>query len=196
MWHRLRDVTQITTGYPFRGKVHPEEGGDVMVVQIKDIDAESGLTADRTLQLRGRDGKYDRYLLSTGDVLFQSRGSRHPVALVDVPIRGIAALGLHVLKSDRRRLRPEFLVWYLNHPNGQAEIKDVAKGSYVPFVSKAALEDLRIPIPPIQTQNKIVEIASLRQREQQLALQLEHLRQQVVDSATWQAAAGDKSKRN
>src|SRR5258707_10311510 len=97
MWHRLRDVTEITTGYPFRGKVYPEEGGDVMVVQIKDIDAESGLTADRTLQLRGEGGKHDRYLLAPGDVGFQSRGSPHPAAPGDTTIRQIAALGLHAL---------------------------------------------------------------------------------------------------
>jgi hypothetical protein len=194
MWHRLRDVAEITTGYPFRGKVYPEEGGDVVVVQIKDIDAESGLTADRALQLRGEGGKYDRYLLAAGDVLFQSRGSRHPAALVDTTIRGIAALGLHVLKPNRRRIRPEFLVWYLNHPNAQAEIKDIAKGSYVPFVSKAALGELRLPVPPMQTQDRIVAIADLRQTERQLALQLEHLRQHLVDGANWQAVAREESK--
>jgi hypothetical protein len=196
MWHRLRDVTEITTGYPFRGKVYPEEGGDVMVVQIKDIDAETGLTADRTLQLRGDGGKYDRYLLSDGDVLFQSRGSRHPAAMVDASIRGIAALGLHVLKPDRRRVRPEFLVWYLNHPNAQVEIKDIAKGSYVPFVSKAALEDLRIPVPPMEMQETIVEIADLHKKERLLAFQLEELRQHLVDKVTWQTVARNKSKGN
>jgi hypothetical protein len=194
MWHRLRDVAQISTGYPFRGKVYPEEGGDVMVVQIKDIDAESGLTADRTLQLRSEGGKYDRYLLAAGDVLFQSRGSRHPAALVDATIHGIAALGLHVLKPNRRRIRSEFLVWYLNHPKAQADIKDIAKGSYVPFVSKAALEDFKLPVPPMQMQDRIVEVADLQQRERQLAVQLEHLRQHLVDSATWQAVARERSK--
>jgi hypothetical protein len=196
MWYRLRDVTEITTGYPFRGKVYPEEGGDVMVVQIKDIDAESGLTADRTLQLRGEGGKYDRYLLAAGDVLFQSRGSRHPAALVDTTIRGIAALGLHVLKPNLRRIRPEFLVWYLNHPNAQAQIKDIAKGSYVPFVSKAALEQFRLPVPPMQIQDRMVAIANLRQRERKFAVQLEQLRQHLVDGVTWQAVARDNSKGN
>lgn len=194
MWHRLRDVAEISTGYPFRGKVYPEEGGDVMVVQIKDIDAESGLTADRTLQLRSEGGKYDRYLLAAGDVLFQSRGSRHPAALVDATIHGIAALGLHVLKPNRRQIRSEFLVWYLNHPKAQADIKDIAKGSYVPFVSKAALEDFRLPVPPMQMQDRIVEVADLQQRERQLAVQLEQLRQHLVDSATWQVVARERSK--
>jgi hypothetical protein len=192
MWHRLRDVAKITTGYPFREKVLPEVGGDVTVVQIKDIDADAGLTLDRTLQLHGQDGRYDRHLLERGDVLFQSRGSRHPVALVDVPIRAIAALGLHVLRPDQERVKPEYLVWYLNHPNAQAKFKDTARGSSVQFVSKGDLEEFKVPIPTLAIQEKIVATIRLCDHERKLSAQLVRLRQQLIDGATWMAATRTK----
>jgi hypothetical protein len=46
----------------------------------------------------------------------------------------------------------------------------------------------------MQTQDRIVAIADLRQTERQLALQLEHLRQHLVDGANWQAVAREESK--
>src|SRR5438132_209589 len=136
MRQRLAEVADIYAGFPFREKVSPEEGGDVAVVQIKDIDALTGLTVDNTLRLRSAGGRFDKYLLAVGDVLFQARGSRHPVAVITSPLRGIASLGLHVLRPHAPRVRPAYLAWYLNHPNTQALLKDSARGSYIPFIAK------------------------------------------------------------
>lgn len=192
MWCHLADVAHLFTGYPFRGKVNPEEGGDVAVVQIKDIDALTGLTVDDALRLRGAGGKFDKYLLAAGDVLFQARGSRHPVAVVAAPVRGIASQGLHVLRPHAFRVRPAYLAWYLNHPNTQTRLKDSARGSYIPFISKGDLEEFFVPVPPLDVQDRIVTVDELRRHAMELEMQLQRLQQQNVDAVTWQAAASMK----
>jgi restriction endonuclease S subunit len=192
MWRSLADVADVFTGYPFRGKVYPEEGGDLAVVQIKDVDAAAGLRLEDLIMLRAEGGKYDRYLLSTGDVLFQSRGSRHPVAVVRDGMHGIAALGLHVIRPNKKHIRPEYLAWFMNHPKTQAKLKDTARGSYIPFVAKGDLAAFSIPIPSLEVQDRIGGIDHLRRQERQLVSRLNKLLQEQTDAATWVAATRKK----
>jgi Type I restriction modification DNA specificity domain len=188
MWRTLADVADVFTGYPFRGKVNPQLGGDLAVVQIKDVDATAGLRLKNLLMLRDEGGKYARYLLEAGDVLFQSRGSQHPVAIVRDGLHGIAALGLHIIRPKKKYLRPEYLAWYMNHPNTQERLKDAARGSYIPFVAKGDLAAFKVPIPPLDVQDRIGRIDQLRRQEQQLTSRLNELMQEQTDAATWVAA--------
>jgi restriction endonuclease S subunit len=188
MWRSLAEVADVFTGYPFRGKVYPEEGGDLAVVQIKDVDAAAGLRLENLIMLRDEGGKYGRYLLRAGDVLFQSRGNRHPVAVVRDGMHGIAALGLHVIRPSKKHLRPEYLAWFMNHPKTQAKLKEAARGSYIPFVAKGDLAAFSIPIQSLEVQDRVSQIDRLSQQERQLALRLNDLSQERIDAATWAAA--------
>ena len=40
---KLANITIITTGYPFRGKIPEKSGGGVRVVQMKDVSSENGI---------------------------------------------------------------------------------------------------------------------------------------------------------
>jgi len=192
MYKRLTEVADISAGYPFREKIFPEEGGDVVVVQIKDIDASTGLTVDDTLKLRSACGKFDKYLLAVGDVLFQARGNRHPVAVVAAPLVGIASQGIHVLRPHASRVRPEYLAWCLNHPNTQAKLKDSARGSYIPFIAKGDLETFSVQIPSLEMQDKIIAVDKLNRLVRQLEAKLEILERQYADAVTWLAATSKR----
>lgn len=185
----LGNVADVSTGYPFRRKVEPEAGGDVVLVQLKDMDGVEGVTASGAIALRNEGGKYERYLLQAGDLLFQSRGSRHPVAVVGAGIRGIAATGLHTIRPHRGRVLPEYLSWWLNHPVSQEKlVSKVARGQYIPFVSKADLLAFLVPVPSLEAQRKIIEVDRLRRLERALQEQLDTLTQQLVDDVTFAAA--------
>jgi restriction endonuclease S subunit len=185
----LGDVASVSTAYPFRKKVESELGGDVPLIQIRDIDNVERALGTGTVVLRNDGGKYDRYILREGDLLFQSRGSRYPVAVVGVSVRGIAASGLHVIRPTRVRVIPEYLAWWLNHPVSQGKLaKDIARGTYIPFVSKRDLEAFLVPTPEIAVQSQIVAVDRLRRRERNLCRQLDVLIQQLMDSVTMAAA--------
>ena len=188
MWTPLGDVARVSTGYPFRRKVEAEEGGDIVVIQIKDVDSTEGISEGGTIVLRSEGGKYENHLLQAGDLLFQSRGSRHPVAVVEGGVRGIAATGLHVIRPDPERVMPHYLAWWLNHPQSQTRLTGVARGTYIPFISAGELVAFRVALPSLAVQTRIVEIDHLRRLEQKLGARLEQLNQQLVDAATWMAA--------
>jgi hypothetical protein len=192
----LDTVAEVSTGFPFRKKVEAEEGGDIVLVQIKDLGGVEGVKATGSVMLRGDQGKYERYLLQTGDVLFQSRGSRYPIAVVERGIRGIAAAGLHVIRPNTERVLPRYLAWWLSHPTSQAKIRDdLARGTYIPFVSKRDLEKFMVPVLSLEVQRRIAELDELRAQERRLRERLGELTQQLVDGVTL-AAATNKLSRN
>jgi restriction endonuclease S subunit len=186
----LGDVATISSGFPFRKKVESEPGGDLVLVQIKDVDDTEGLSRAGEITLRSESGRYDRYLLRPGDLLFQSRGSRHPVAVVESAVRGIAASGLHVIRLTADAVLPAYLAWWLNQPECQARLRNaVAHGTYVPFVSTSDLKNFAVLVPPLEMQRRIVEVDLLRRRERVLSQRLQDLTQQLIDGVTLLAAS-------
>ena len=63
---------------------------------------------------------------------------------------------------------PEYICWYLNHPEVSTLIKAQQTGSSTLLLHKSILENLKIPIPDLNTQKKIVKISKLQQKEQEL----------------------------
>jgi Type I restriction modification DNA specificity domain len=194
MWPQLREVAEIHTGYPFRGKVIPEEGGDVAVIQMRDIDPAVGLRPASCLRLRGQDGRFDKYLVRPGDLLMQSRGSRNTSILVDQAVRGIAALGLYVIRPKSDAIRAEYLAWYLGHPRVLPQLRDKARGTYIPFVPKAGLAEITIPVPTLDVQEKIIAVHRLHAEQARLTANLEQKLRELADAATWQFAASIQRK--
>jgi restriction endonuclease S subunit len=189
MWTPLGEVARVSTGYPFRRKVETEEGGDIVLIQIKDVDSTEGVSEGGTIVLRSEGGKYEKHLLQGGDLLFQSRGSRHPVAVVEGGVRGIAATGLLVIRPDPLRVMSGYLAWWLNHPQSQEKLtRGVARGTYIPFISKGELDAFLVALPALAVQARIVEVDRLQRLERKLGAQLEQLNQQLADAATWLAA--------
>lgn len=190
MWQRLGDIAQIFTGYAFRGSIDEDHEGDLTVFQIKDVSA-GRLDVESALRIRDRG--YERHYLMSGDLLFQSRGSQHPVAVYVAQIRCIAAAGLHVVRADSSRVRPEYLAFTLNHANSQAKLRGGVRTSSAPFISVSDLREFSVPVPSLDVQQRLIEIDQLQQREQALIAQLSALRQTYLDTLTWQAAtAGSK----
>ncbi len=188
MWTPLGDVARVSTGYPFRRKVEAEEGGDIVLIQIKDVDSTEGVSATGTIVLRNEGGKYEKHLLEEGDLLFQARGSRHPVAVVEGGARGIAATGLLVIRPNHQRVTSRYLAWWLNHPRSQTKLTSVARGTYIPFISKGELDAFLVALPALAVQARIVEVDRLQRLQEKLSAQFQQLNQQRLHAATWMAA--------
>jgi len=192
----LGNVASVLTAFPFRKRVEPEQDGTVALIQMRNVDVDNaeGALGSGPVMLRNDGGKYDRYLLREGDLLFQSRGSRYPAIVVPAGAHGIAANGLHVIRPSQPETLPEYLAWWLNHPASQAKLaKDVARGTYIPFVSKRDLEAFLVPMPPVEKQLQIVAVDRLRRRERVLRGRLDALTQELVDGATITAALRNNS---
>lgn len=186
MQRRLGDIVEVRTGFPFRKKVDPIEGGTLAVVQATNIDDVAGLRANDCIRIED-DMQYLKHLLRPNDVLLQGRGHRFGVTIVGGPIHAIAALGVLVLRP-RKEVEPQYLRWLFRHVRVRDELIGLSRGSYIPFLSKGDLEELRVPVPPLPVQQQIAHLQSLHERELALTQELSQKLTQLSDAATWHAA--------
>ena len=99
-----------------------------------------------------------RSKLEINDILFSAVGTVGKIAFVDVhPTNFDVNESTFVLKPNKKNIVPKYLVYYLKSDFVQNEVKKSLKGSTLVGLRKNKLEDLEIPIPSIETQEKIVK---------------------------------------
>ena len=122
----------------------------------EDIEFIEGKTARITEQARRLINK--RSKLEINDILFSAVGTVGKIAFVDVePNNFDVNESTFILKPNKKNIIPKYLVHYLRSDFIQNEVKKSLKGSTLAGIRKNKLEELMIPIPTIETQEKIVE---------------------------------------
>lgn len=179
---KLGELADIRTGYPFRSRLEHDPAGDVVVIQMKDIDDVDLLHPEHAIKVVLPAGK-EGHLLQPGDLVFRSRGRTNTVALVGAEI-GAAVLAAPMLLIRPRGVWPAYLHWFINTSRAQAALAALAEGTSVRMISKEALQTLEVPVPSAERQRQMVELATLAQQEQALmamiAMQRKHLNEELL----------------
>jgi len=185
---KLFEVAEVRMGYSFRSRLEPELNGDVSVIQMKDIDDSNLLHPEGLVRIRMPELK-DRHLVQDGDLMFKSRGASNTASLVG------DNLGRTVLVAPMMQIRPDvdkidagYLQWFINQPSTQATLAGQAAGTAVKMVSKAALEQLEIDVPSLETQRKIVEVGRLLSMEVKLMAEIVDRRKALIERILKQKA--------
>lgn len=181
----LKHIASIQTGVFAK----PVPDGDVIYLQAKHFDEAGQISVELHPDLMA-DTIPERHLLRQGDVLFAAKGTKNFAAVYNLEEPAVASTSFFVIRLEnefRHRILPEFLVWLMNHPVAQAYLKGQAMGSSIVSISKGVLEELEISIPNIATQEIILKISNLRNKEIRLKQQLEVLKnkqiQQIINNA-------------
>ncbi len=118
-------------------------------------------------------------MLPVRSVLLSSRAPIGLVAINTLPV--CTNQGFKSLVPRFDLVSPEFLFWWLKAREKQ--IRSKGRGATFKEVSKKIVEDLRIPLPPIEEQKRIVEILNkadvLRATRQATIAQLDTLTQSI-----------------
>ena len=126
----------------------------------------------------------EKHLLNEGDILFAAKGTKNFAVSVKNKMGACVAsstfLVLRIKNDFQKIILPEYLVWFLNHPHNQIQLKAKAIGTGLPSISKKALEDMEITLPEMSTQQNIVIIDSLRKKEKKLKNNIEKLREKQI----------------
>ncbi len=157
---------------------------------MRNIDENSRLDTTallRTSQINAKDSQFVR----KGDLIFRARGQTNTASLVEEDIDSaiVAAPLLHVRTTQ---VNPEYLQWFLNLPRTQRQLAELAVGTALQLISKANFESICIPIPPAELQNKIVELAKLKRREQALLAKISELESRYLDAALMEAVRNSR----
>ena len=165
----LKTLAILMAGQPLRGSIENVPDGEVAVVQMKDVDPENGLQKDRCYRINLTGRKKPDYLRQ-GDILFVGRGYRIFAVLVDENLKQtVASPHFFILRiKPERPIRPDYLVWYINHTRAQRYFSKHVAGTALPHINRQTLEDLPVILPPLQVQERIVNAHRCRLKEKAL----------------------------
>ncbi|WP_050791338.1 restriction endonuclease subunit S [Burkholderia thailandensis] len=161
----LAAIAEVRMGYSFRSRLETDADGDVVVIQMKDVDDANLLHPEGLARIRMPELK-DRHLVQEGDLLFRSRGVTNSAALVGGGLgRAVLAAPMLLIRSNTEIVEPAYLQWFINHPATQAALAGQAAGTAVKMLGKGVLDGLEVTLPPLERQHLIVEVAQLASRE-------------------------------
>lgn len=178
----LKQITSLMAGHPFRGSIQHASDGEVSVVQMKDVDPESGIDSTDLFKVHLTGWKNPDYL-KPGDILFNGRGNRIFAVLVERDFRTTVA-GPHffIVRVQPTIVRPAYLVWYINHNQAQRYFKRHVAGTALPHINRTTLEDLPVIVPPLEVQERIVNAHVCRLKEKALLERLIEKKKQFLDA--------------
>ncbi len=194
----LPQVCTIQSGFTARGRLDPAEHGNVLALQLRDVAPNGSIDFNNLTAIR-LDPVPEKYLVRSGDVVFRSRGESTTAAVIDSPLRlpVLAVLPLMILRPDPQVLSGPYLAWVINQEPAQRHFDESAQGTSLRMVPRSSLEDLKLALPSLETQQRILQIVALAEQERDLAQQLtlrrhELIRRLLVERASKRASATRK----
>lgn len=166
----LNNITDIATGYPFRGKIKSDTLG-IPVIQMKDI-KDDEIQWD-TIVRSDLDGN-SSHLLQQNDLLCAGKAkNNYFILLDDLTERTVCSPHFFRLRiRDKERIFPQYLNWVLNSNKVQSQLQAEQVGTTTFSIRKETLQKLKIPIPPMHEQAHLMElirtVEANTQRQQQL----------------------------
>ena len=170
---RLKDLSTISSGYPFRGRIDDGARGEVSVVQIKNVDAETGVDWENLVRTR-LTGRRKPDLLRKDDILFIAQGGRNIAACVKkIDVDAVCSPHFFLIRLKWGvPLLPAFLSWQINQTMAQRYLSVSATGSHVTGIRRQVLENLPVSVPDMEKQEKIVAFHEMVVREKKLLLDI------------------------
>ncbi|MBK9148700.1 MAG: hypothetical protein IPM12_12900 [Flavobacteriales bacterium] len=124
-------------------------------------------------------------LLREGDVLLIGKGSTNVAAVWQGGDEdAVASSMLYVIRPDTTRVLPGYLAGYLNSRPAQAQMAAYRKVGTVAVLDRSALDQLLVPVPSIEEQQKLVRLADAAQRTRLHLTELSNAYAQLLD-AVW-----------
>lgn len=166
-WKKLKNILiSINTGLNPRKKFVLNDKSEVLTswyITTKDysqnekIEFLENKTARISEEARKKINQRSR--LEKGDLLFSAVGTVGKIALVDIePSNFDVNESTFILKPDYSIVNNRYLMYYLRGSVFQDKLHSKLRGSTLSGIRKGDLECMEIPIPSLETQEKIVEI--------------------------------------
>ena len=185
MIRTLRETAEIYLGQSIRDKIENVPSGSHYIVQMKDVVKNLGVKSEGLYKINLK-GRVEPRLVKKGDLLFVSRvfrGSLPYSVLVNIDLPNlVAAPTFTILSVDKDIVRAEYLNWFINsEAHGGKYFKKNAMGSSILNIPKSVLSDMEVPIPSLETQDKIIKLIKTADHEKEIMESLIEKRRVFMD---------------
>lgn len=173
----LKEISNISMGYVFRQKIEYISDGNYSLLTGENFSGqEISLENGQYLKKVRVDNIKKENILKSNDILFKAKGFFHEAIYIKkIPENTITTSLFFVVRIKDKKVLPEYLCWYLNRTSVQSEFERLSgsvAGLSISNVSMKVFENIKIIIPSIQEQKKIIEINNLAKKEVALLLEI------------------------
>lgn len=173
--YQLSDIAEISFGVYAKTILTSENNvGLIPYLQIGDFDYLGTLQPQKISTFVEDDFNNDKFFLKAGDILLPAKGIRNTALLYSEHYpKAVASSLFFILRIEDRRVLPQFLTIYLNHPNTQAKIRTMISSSVtVPTLNKKDFQKLLIPMLPLIEQERFIQLNFMQSEERKLTNQI------------------------
>lgn len=175
---KLKDIAAIQFGY----YAQSSNEGTIPYLQAKQFNEFGQLIYESDTFLED-DAKTQANLLEEGDILFVSKGFRFFAAEYKTAFgKAIASSIFFVIKPDRTKLLPSYLVTVLNLPKNIAHFQQLGAGSSIPSIRKIELADFTFNLPSLDQQHQIASLRALYLRDIEITQDLIKQKQNLFNA--------------
>lgn len=177
---KLGDIAQLQFGFYSK----PEEGGNIAYLQAKHFN-DRGKQSHNIDTFISIDKKKEVHLLQEGDILLVGKGLKNFAWVYHKAVGpAIASSIFFVIKPDREKALPEFLNIIFNSPQIQSYFQTIGAGSSIPSIRKSELEALPLTLPPIDVQQRAIEIGRIHDQDMKISKQIMEEKQKLYQAVT------------
>lgn len=168
----LGEACEIRTGYTARTALVESAERGVPAIQLRDLHSE--LVHLGSVGKYALDGKLDRYLVGSGDILFRSRGDKNTASIAqgEPGESAVALLPVMVIRPKVDDLLPEYVAWSINQLEAQRHLDVGARGTKLRMIPRECLERLPLYVPSVSVQRMVTKLDALSAKETQLLHEL------------------------
>ncbi|MDI3491053.1 MAG: type restriction enzyme subunit [Thauera sp.] len=137
------------------------ESGNARAIRTTDFCGIDGINLTTAPAATLDPGMVEEHALREGDFLLSRSGEyagKTRVFLLEDEDRFIPAAFLIRYRLCQTELRPKYLHYICSSPTGQSVLSSLVQGSAQPNIAGSAFLALRIPLPPIDEQDKIIAL--------------------------------------
>ena len=154
---KLKEIANIQFGYYGQ----PSKYGTIPYLQAKHFNEFGQYIGENDTFLED-DPKSIANLLQNEDILFVAKGFRFFATLYNEQFgNAIASSIFFILRTDKTRIIPAYLVSVLNLPKNLLHFQQSGAGSSIPSIRKNELADFTFNLLPLEQQQRVVTLQEL-----------------------------------
>ncbi len=177
---KLTNIADIRAGFSFREGLSKTIAGELPVIQFKDV---SNIYLDDVSSCLSISDKKIKptHFLRFGDVLLSNRGT-YKASVFKSKERCIASGVFFILTIKEKIFLPEYVAIFLNSNEGQKALFERQNSAGVQSIIRSELDQVEIPLVPIDKQKQIIDLFLLYERELNIMDNIKRKRKNMLNS--------------
>lgn len=177
---KLTSLANIRLGLPLarkKGDIHDDTFFKYKAITLKSFSSNGVLLHNELDEFIATEELNENFITVEGDVIVRLREPNIAVC-IDKKSSGLIVPALMAIIKPKEEINSLYLTHYLNSNIAQKQLKKELQGTTISMLRASELADLEVILPPKETQEKIVAMLDLANKEIKLLDSLSKLKTQ------------------